>query len=130
MTTPVNFEIAKLLKEKGYKTGSEKGYLPNGELGISQYSALCYNDEEDYPTKYAAPTISEVVMWIYEKHGIWITVDPIKWSYEDNIVKLKYITFKLSLNKSTNIEGSNYSYNSPTEAYEAAIEYSLKNLIK
>ena len=48
MNKEVNFEIAKLLKEKGFRL------LP------------------DFKSSY--PTIAEVVMWLYEKHGVWISV--------------------------------------------------------
>ena len=64
----ISFETAKLAKEKGFKEGSRKGYLPNGETGISHYNSLCYNDKEDYPTKYAAPTQSLLQKWLREVH--------------------------------------------------------------
>ena len=66
-------------------------------------------------------------MWLYEKHGLWV-----------NVV---YMGFELKYTWSIDIittSGSNWDsygeeddicYNSPTEAYEAAIEYTLKNLI-
>ena len=118
MNTPVSFEIAKALKEKGFKEGSRKGYLENGELGISHYSGLCWNDDEDYPTKYAAPTIAEVVMWLYDKHKIWISV---------NIEPNKYFYYATYIDTYHN--GVKTGFNSPTEAYEAAIEYTLNNII-
>lgn len=128
MTTTVKFELAKLLKEKGFKEGSRKGYLENGELGISHYSGLCWNDDEDYPTKYAAPTIAEVVMWLYEKHGIWISVSVnqkierfISTVHENHL-------YKCSIYGQTNERPEN-GWETPTESYEAAIEYCLTNLI-
>ena len=80
----------------------------------------------DMPVK---TTIAEVVMWLYEKHGIWIYVSTIKWNYDDNTIRFAYrITVYIDKSPSDNIT-SRFDYGSPTEAYEAAIEYTLKNLI-
>jgi hypothetical protein len=93
MNTPVNFEIAKLLKEKGF--------------------------DEQWNIYMHTPTIAEVVMWLYEKHGIWIAPKKAmgmnKWFPQiykgDDLIISEIIT------------------NSPTEAYEAAIEHCLTNII-
>lgn len=112
MNSNVNFEIAKLLKEKGFNI--EIDYGLNQILNLKP-----------------APTIAEVIMWLYEKHGIWIEVRHIKtfnvnrfhviiWNYKDTS---DYITIHCE-------NGVGYEvWDSPTEAYEAAIEYTLKNLI-
>ena len=86
------------------------------------------NGMGSYPTKAeevacSAPTIAEVVMWVYEKHGIWINVERhepkslFNWViiYQDDVAVK---------------ESRGNGYKSPTEAYEAAIEYCLTNLIK
>ena len=93
MNTPVSFELAKLLKEKGYRV------LP------------------DFKSSY--PTISDVVMWLYEKHGIWISVN-----HSRSLLFYPYI-----YKNGQQIEGGEYSYDLISEAYEVAIEYTLKNLI-
>lgn len=113
MNTPVSFELAKLLKEKGFDEVCQQWYSVEG--------GLYYQDEFDNNRGFIpvceceAPTIAEVVMWLYEKHGIWIEV---RKSYTDGFV---------AIIKSPRIELDKCS--SPTEAYEAAIEYTLKNLI-
>ena len=73
----------------------------------------------DMPVKV---TIAEVVMWLYEKHGIWIEVRKHTRNgllcfspYIDNSPIKKDVFFN--------------DYDSPTEAYSAVIEYILKNLI-
>lgn len=118
MNTNVNFEIAKLLKEKGFHQHHEfsEGYTKNGDLFHQGYGDL--NKTQDY---FQAPTIAEVVMWLYEKHGIWIYARPF-WSgyFHEYIVD----------NSGEMIEAiNNINFNSPTEAYSEAIEYTLKNLI-
>lgn len=89
MTAPVKFELAKLLKEKD-------------EI-FDVTSTLDY------------PTITEVVMWLYEKHGIWISVE------QNSFIGGGKSSFISNVKRA--------EYNSPTEAYEAAIEYCLTKLI-
>ena len=102
MNTPVKFEIAKLLEEQGYPFE----FITVGEL-------------KEVPLN--IPTIAEVVVWFYEKHNIWISVDP------ENDKDTWFHT--ISYNKSETIFGNYNTYNSYTEAYEAAIEYTLNNIL-
>ena len=104
MNTPVSFEIAKLLKEKRYPFE----FITVGEL-------------EEVPLN--IPTIAEVVMWLHEKHEIWVIVIPELL----NGVEIRYYPSVFEQGIGEDIE---VYYNSPTEAYEAAIEYCLTNLIK
>ena len=68
--------------------------------------------------------ISDVVMWLYEKHGIWISV-------EQNIYenKFDYLITQRKANSWYVKSNDELVFNSPTEAYEAAIEYTLNKLI-
>lgn len=113
MNRPVSFPIAKLLKEKGYEgqTHVDHRYDPlyyhkSGELHL-------YNWFNSFDNMIKAPTIADVVMWLYEKYGVWVEV------YNDNSKKEFY----------TVLNGEEYKFKSPTKAYEVAIEYCLKNLI-
>lgn len=149
MNTPVKFEIAKLLKEKGWNKETLCHYFEDdvfrqnelkdtvgmdyGSDYIVEFSELIHNWNDGFLMKkngvrcfgcnknqgyfetFSAPTVAEVVMWLYEKHGIWISVNPM-WNY---------VVYKNDGYKTTY---SNFG-NSPTEAYLAAIEYTLKNLI-
>ena len=99
MTTQISFKLAKLLKEKDYPFE----FITIGEL-------------KEVPLN--IPTIAEVIMWLHEKYRVWISVDP------ENDTDTWFHT--ISHNKSGTVFGD---YNSPTEAYEAAIEYCLRNLI-
>lgn len=92
MNTPVNFEIDKLLIEKGI----------------------------DMPV---STTIAEVVMWLYKKHGIWVIV-----SHEiSDLHQTEW--FWIGVKNGEETASQYFGFNTPTEAYEAAIEYTLKNLI-
>ena len=116
MNTPVSFDIAMLLKEKGLDIEKPNFYNSRGQLNT--------DIEDFFIPRYEAPTTAEVVMWLYEKHGIWVDVSTIKWNFDDNTNRFAYhITVYID-----NIN-SRFDYSSPTDAYGAAIEYTLKNLI-
>ena len=129
MNTEVNFEIAKLLKEKGCvikplglknKTDYVEGYEWDyeDENDIVKISEFQFEDHVCY-FRYLKPTIAEVVMWLYENHGIWISTLPY---YKG---KFKYVI----INESNRSGRERPGFNSPTEAYEAAIKHTLENLI-
>jgi hypothetical protein len=119
MNTPVNFEIAKLLKEKGFDLKVRSMYC-EGKLLKDTNSKGNYNDvmwvrtwrNSPIDDTISAPTIAEVVMWLYEKHGVWVSL-----THQHNKFFWSFGSYQTQ------------EYNSPTEAYEAAIEYTLKNLI-
>ena len=115
----VGFSTARLLKEKGFeqKIISFDYYLPNGNQVNFKYVA----DNKNYRDySFYSPTIAEVVMWLYEKHGIWITVTSISQeSWQCHMTKKGDRLGKLYLE----------DFYTPTEAYEAAIEYTLNNLL-
>ena len=112
MNTPVKFEIAKLLREKGYNEKCKLLYKDGELINCKPYNVV---DNKTFQSTryYIAPTIAEVVMWLYEKHNIWIEV------YFDGHQKNFYIVQN----------GEEIEFNSPTEAYEAAITYCLNNLL-
>ena len=145
MNTPVKFELAKLLKDKGFDMLTKKYYehaltsqideetndyvgtfgWKKGETNIQSYNFINNYPNVDLSNENwymcSAPTIAEVVVWLYEKHNIWISVDP------ENDKDTWFHT--ISYNKSETIFGNYNTYNSYTEAYEAAIEYTLNNLL-
>ena len=130
MNKEVNFEIAKLLKEKGCvikplglknKTDYVEGYEwdcedENDTVKITEFQ---FEDHVCY-FRYLKPTIAEVVMWLYEKHGIWIYIKQgYKWEwYIETVANHPELKYNDGLE------------DSPTEAYEEAIIYTLENLIQ
>ena len=70
----------------------------------------------------SAPTIAEVVMWIYEKHNIWISVDRYLDPEESDDFRYGYNIYYID-------DYFGRGYTTPTEAYEGAIEYTLNQLI-
>jgi hypothetical protein len=131
MNTPVGIKIAKLLKEKKfdwldeedieYANGKHfycKHYKTNEIVAIPElYGETNHNGVQQWiPLHICAPRVSEIIMWLYEKHGIWIAVFTCKNFMFDVINKDEIVYTELD-------------FNSPTEAYEAAIEYCLTELI-
>lgn len=126
MNTPVNFEIAKLLKEKGFSKSLPSICFIKEE---SNYTSTMVYEVLDMDFEYILrPTIAEVVMWLYEKHGIWVYADSHefnKWCYYYRYNRPHELSSKITENGQFGLD----DYNSPTEAYSAAVEYTLKNLI-
>ena len=120
MNTYVSFEIAKLLKEKEFDKRTPMVWLDSlGKQHLREmHISLLLNNAE-----YNAPTIAEVVMWIYEKHGIWVEVNlPLYKGFGYTILKIIYNTTFLH-------KISDEEFETPTEAYTAAINYCLTKLI-
>jgi hypothetical protein len=120
MNTPVKFEIAKLLKEKGFNEPTLDWYHRDTKKFNTNDLMFSMNRLSD---NYSAPTIAEVVMWLYEKYGIWTVVNV-------NIMGSWYFEhFDLKEKRNAQFEPTDTHYDSLTEAYEAAIEYTLNNLL-
>lgn len=124
MNTPVNQKIAKLLKEKKCDLNHK-------------YMVFTSVETEKYPEGelFLKPTIAEVVMWLYKKHGIWIGVKPscdgAEW-YSEMFTADKQTWGDVDKRYAINTAFRNFKsiHTTPTEAYEAAIEYCLINLIQ
>lgn len=115
MNTPVNFELAKLLKEKGFDEALTFYFDlqdSNKLKPIPMSDEINKFHSNRNSLMLSAPTIAEVVMWLYEKHGIWISL-----THQHNQFFWSFGSYQTQ------------DFNSPTEAYEAAIEYTLNNLI-
>jgi len=71
MITPVTFEIAKLLKEKGFNKRCSKAFLLKTfqPSNLFEDNISVIKDAENYSNsefeKYYRPTTSEVVMWLW-----------------------------------------------------------------
>lgn len=134
MNKEVKLPLATLLKEKGFDKKCEKYYNPDCD------SVLIENKKSILHEAYRiqAPTIDEVKWWFYDKHDIWIVIDTLgdenifpRWGYK--IVNLtnynSNIEWELNQLNIPYEEMIKKSFNSPIEAYEAAFEYLLNELI-
>ena len=129
MNTTVSSSLAKLLNGKGFVCTKSDMFWKDG---------FCYEKKDYHPSTYQdkdnAATISDVVIWIHENHGIWISVDC------DCYGDLWYAKLSVASKKNwDNIDLrhkiiSSYrkfpnEHKSATEAYESAFKYTLNNLI-
>ena len=137
MNAIINFSTAKLLKEKGFDEKCSHYYINDfqnfkhdGKLyktslpnDLDNENIFQYVKRTNQPHLCNAPTIAEVVMWLYEKHGIWIYAS-------DNSARLgfMYQIQRLKILGETNFS-SDEKFETATKAYSQAIEYTLKNLI-
>jgi len=124
MNTPVSFEIAKLLAEKGFDNATDTFYWLEDELNPEVIYGKTPRQKfhKEYGGSLSAPTIAQVVMWLYEMYGIWIyTVrdyDLPKFGYAIQQPNIYSVLSHL-----------HNDFNSSTEAYSNAIEFTLNNLI-
>ena len=126
MNKEVNPETKQLLFDKGWRYELSESYDP--ELGGTRVNHSLGEQRwnEGKNLTYVDITIAEVVMWLYEKHGIWIQ----PYRTDDNSDNYPLFWCEIN-NKGSIIESTHFGgwFESPTEAYGAAIEYVLKNLI-
>lgn len=98
---------------KIFKQLNKKGYKHYYEGTVEELDSM------DKDNQHLHSEIMQVIMWLYETHGIWVFV---KLGYgHEYVIQSTKVPFSFIYSEGT--------YNSPTEAYEAAIEYTLKNLI-
>ena len=152
----VSFEIAKLLKEKGFKNWCDKCYgtaLYHKGVPISfddecelkdegleneieyveggyLYDFGCDNRKE-YAKVYAAPTLQMAMKWLREVHRIIIVIQPLSFNGAkdflcDNWVYSVWLGINLKIGESLKNQNTSSTYE---EACDAAIKYCLENLI-
>lgn len=131
----VTFEIAKLLKEKGFDEHTICGY--NGayepyHLGLIEFADSQRNSEL-MNSVYSAPTISDVVDWILEIHKIDIIVKypESKTNKVEGINSVYYDLeiYKLNSGDAWKMYKFNQYSDKKQDVYLYGIEYTLNNLI-
>jgi hypothetical protein len=125
----VTFEQAKLLKEKGFDELCQSGY---NDCTYNYGEFLTpINNKNSQDICISAPEQHQVVEWLRINHGIWISVYTMdKWLSTGNdrtqIFDYSIKQMKLGL---IDISKKPEEFNSPQEAYSAAFDYILKELI-
>lgn len=107
MNTLLNPTTIELMEDKGFTDN-----LLHDGMGSSHYNV----------------TISEAVMWLYEKHGIWVSVG--LYVHLGNVSQFQF-TIESQKSKSINsiVQLNINPFDSLKETYEAAILYTLNKLI-
>jgi hypothetical protein len=112
----VSFELAQLLKDKGFESESHL-YYSNSELVISQYP---HTNNIMQRFRYEAPSLSIAQKWIYENFGIWVH-SGMNVPYTDDW----YFSCENWDEVLVSLEG----YDTPYHALNEGLTYTLKNLI-
>lgn len=115
----VSFEIAKLLKEKGFDESVYSFYNQNGLLDI-----ISCRTRNSYTCDYAAPTHQMALKWLREVHSIFISIMCCTYPTLNKITWIPDITTFESVFPDSAVECNSYE-----QAIETALLYVLKNLI-
>jgi len=155
MDTHVTFEQAKLLRSKDFKMLTNHFYSQSGKLFPRTVESgnepvefeaddfyenfntiLRYEIERTYQTVFSAPEQYQVLEWLRIFHGIWINVSPV---FQFNEGREDYLDMKGYQYYITVITNNKYDTDktkaattneeTPSKAYEKAIDYVLLNLI-
>lgn len=122
----VSFEIAKLLKEKGFNWSTDKQY--NLDKIVAEYNIT---DRSRHPEKYLdAPTIQMVMKWLREVHHYYIQVMLDSWACGGHmgyyvVIQKTDSNFEMMLQDDID----EVFYQTYEESCEAAIKYCLEKLI-
>jgi hypothetical protein len=116
----VSFEIAKLLKEKGFDIYVSSFYDVDGE-----FSRKKADWNWNIGSRYSAPTLQMAMKWLRKVHEIFIRPNisflyPIRYYCE---------IFCYGDNLKTQQDVTTENFESPEEACEAAIKYCLEKLV-
>lgn len=113
-----SFEVAKLLKEKGFNEKTPASYNESGEFqeGFGRWNTT--------PIYYSAPTFQMARKWLRETYNINIDIVPI-WNQN----RFEYQVFIVTPENAKHCYIDDKLYLVYEEAVEAALKYSLKNLI-
>ena len=126
----VSFETAKLLKKKGFNVVVLEYYLQSpdgikhGKIPNISSEHLFGRDWNNYylPTRVSCPTQALVLKWLMIKYNIHIYTSTLRG-------KLWHFSWKNLIEENVPINFGKEEYSTPEEAAEAAIQYTLKNLI-
>jgi len=125
----VSFEVAKLLKEKGFDEycryfydceTPNTGYLSNKKYGESVHNSKVY----DGRNLAACPTHQVAMAWLREVHNIIIEPESV-WNGKE----WEYLLFVVTPQNADSPYYEHNPYKSYEECIEAALKYVLENLI-
>lgn len=129
----VSFEIAKLLKEKGFNTHLITFYLINKEKNEGVFQTTTFSDDAvDNSSEFycLAPTQQMTMKWLREVHNYYIQIMLDSWACGGH---MGYYVVIQKIDSNFEIMLQDYVddvfYKTYEDAVEAAIKYCLKNLI-
>lgn len=136
--THITFEQARLLCKIGFTVGTRNSYNELGNLILPYYGDKYVNGNSNGDSLFEAPEQHQVVEWLRINHNIELSVQV---NFYNRKSKLGYF-YTIDKFDSNNIhDGKDYDkeqinligdkkgFNTPQEAYSAAFDYILNNLI-
>lgn len=126
----VSFKIAKLLKEKGFYWDCDHYYKPNGEIARTFHTegSRHINSTVLYEHQCLAPTQQMACDWLKKEKGTYISVVPDFNEYGEYPDDLYWFARVYDLRNGDYIHSTKL-YIGSQEAFEAALEFALTNLI-
>ena len=127
----VSFEVAKLLKEKGFK-GDIHAYYHIWDNGNKVCSVQEFSHSEAPHLYIPAPTHQMVMKWLREEYKIAINIRIAckkTISYIFDICDFEIIHPNEFVGGTIDLREQQFDFKSYEEAVEAALKYSLENLI-
>ena len=125
----VSFEVAKLLKEKGFDENVNSSYSDNAQVFYHNGGNNSYFDSiNSVLYHYARPTSQMAMKWLKNKHNIFIEISVGYVGTDESIVYF-WIPCVLKENHIEYPTMEEIIANSYEEAVKAALKYCLKNLV-
>lgn len=126
----VSFEVAKLLKEKGFDENTSMVYMSYGDLcKCNRYDSIRNSNYNDITKNYfecTAPTHQMAMAWLREVHNLFICIEFDAPTFVADIYKMDEID---EHGCTKHIQPTIANCKTYEEAVEAALKYVLKNLI-
>ena len=119
-----SFEVAKLLKEKGFDEGCNSYFISDNEIALISNR----RDFNNHGVYLSAPTHQMAMKWLREVHKIGIFPNTYTFVNGDN-KSIVYGTAIVNLTTHELMINDIMERDAYEEAVEAALKYSLKNLI-
>ena len=120
----VSFEVANLLKEKGFEISTDKVYDNQNELDYQ--NVVCW--QEKRLPYISAPTHQMAMKWLREVHKVLIVIDAYRANHWEGYIDM----FEINIysHASTIIVPNEIAHHTDyTEAVKVALKYVLENLI-
>ena len=126
----VSFELAQLLKEKGFDGQCATKYDSNGCIWDNiRYDGIFLGNNDIFPEEYLSPTLQMAMKWLREVHNVFIDISSRFSKNADSDVCFSYSCKKLIDTYKSSYEIGDGEWLNYEEACEAAIKYCLEHLI-
>ena len=124
----VSFEVAKLLKKKGFDWNCITYYV-DFEPNDVKYSMFVENNTTWEEHCYSATTQQMAMRWLREVHGLHISLEPC-YDYDSmHVVFLAFVQNVADVHEFMDGRKNVASHPNAEKSYELAIQYCLENLI-